>query len=97
MSTSKSMTGDRTPSIRVAYLLEQLKASRSPTLGDYLIVFFLAVCVAGVAWFEGTQFFTVCMLLTFVLTLQGITEARVKRHMDLLLDLMRELQKEESG
>jgi hypothetical protein len=37
------------------------------------------------------------LLLAFVLTLQGVTEARIKRHMDLLLDLMRELQKEESG
>ena len=81
--------------IRVAYLLEQLKAYRSPSFGDYLCVFFIAVIVAGVAWIQGYQSFVLCTsLLVLVFTLQGITEARIKRQMDLLTDLVRELQKQ---
>jgi len=80
--------------IRIAYLLEELKASRKPSLGDYLLVLFMALCILGSAWFRGTQIFIGCaMVLALVLTLQGITESRMRHRTDLLLDLARELQK----
>jgi hypothetical protein len=95
---SHSLTSeDKTTDIRVAYLLEQLKVSRSPTVGDYMYVFFIAAGVAVVAWFQGYQSFIVCIgLMVLVFTLQAVTEARIKRHMDLLLDLVQELQKKKS-
>lgn len=85
----------RTAEIRVASLLEQLNASRSPSLGDHLIVLFIAAGVAGLAWFQGNRSFMVCIsLMGLVFTIHGISEARVKRRMDLLVSLVHELKKQ---
>ena len=95
MNTHSPVIEAKPRDLRVAKMLEQLQTLRSHSVGDYLLVFFLAASAMCIAWFQGYQYFIVCSsLLMVVFVIQGVTEVRARRQTELFLRLLAELQQQ---
>ena len=96
MNTSDSLPlGSAPERSRLVTLIEQLQASCSRKAEGRWRVYLCAVCYGFIAALQGTQFFILyCGVLVVVLMLQGFSEQRTRKQVDLLVQLVQELEKQ---
>ncbi|HTV43347.1 MAG TPA: hypothetical protein VMF08_22485 [Candidatus Sulfotelmatobacter sp.] len=95
MTTPNSLASESTPErAGITTLIEQLQASCSwKPIGQWR-AYLCAVLYGIIAAIQGTQFFLVyCGILVVVFMLQGFSEQRTRRQIDLLVQLVKELEK----
>jgi len=95
MTTPDALTTGSTPErASIINLIEQLQASCSRKMDGQWSAYLCAVCYGVVAALEGRQYFLVyCGVLTVVFLLQSASEKRTRKQIDLLVELVRELDK----
>lgn len=94
MTTSNSLASGSTPErAGITTLIEQLQASCSWKPGVEWRAYLGAVLYGFIAAHQGTQFlFVYCGILVVVFMLQGFSEQRTRRQIDLLVQLVKELE-----
>lgn len=95
MTTPDSLTaGDPPERARLIALIEQLQASCSWSPKGYWRPYLVAGLYGIIAVMEGGKFFAVyCGVSVVVFMLQSFSEQRTRKQIDLLVELIRELEK----
>lgn len=98
MTTPNSLTSESTPErASIITLVEQLQASCSWKPEGQWRAYLCAVLYGIVAALQGTQFFILyCGVLVVVFMLQGLSEKRTRKQIDLLVQLVQELERKKS-
>ncbi len=79
---------------RLATLLEQLQASCSPRSKARWLPYFCVVCCGVVAALQGRQFLILYLgVFVVVFMLQGFSDQRTRKQIDLLVQLVQELER----
>ena len=95
MTTPTSFASGGAPErATILTLIEQLQASCSWKPKGQWRAYLCAILYGCIAALQGTQFFILyCGVLVVVFMLQGFSERRTRRQIDLLVQLARELEK----
>ena len=95
MTTPDTLTSGSTPErASINTLIERLQASCSWKPEGQWRAYVCAVLYGIIAAIQGTQFFLLyCGVLVVVFMLQSFSEQRTRKQIDLLVELVRELEK----